>query len=393
MQPTALGAVLSAAAEGEHVRPHEYQGRPDLKLEEFLERNRVDQATWQKAAIEWDLLEALAADHNRNCDRLRDTAELLARVLQRFCGVHSVRWRVKDAEHLLEKIVRKRAEGNTKYADITPTNYFEVVTDLVGLRALHLFKDDCFAINRDLLDVWEPNEAPIAYVRDGDPDDLTARFREHGLEVRKHPAGYRSVHYVVSTRPLNRTVLAEVQVRTIFEEGWSEIDHRVRYPNFSNNALVAYFLTIFNRLAGSADEMGTFVQGLTRELSALEARIHQATREREDALTAMDTTLKELEAKKLQDAEANKRLASLQEEVTKLRQQPSLDDIFHSPLISRSATLSYLDPSTLFDTGALSKIGESLRLSDLKLSTEVAKQAEQLAKFVPQKIDLGKDKK
>lgn len=364
-----------------------------VKLDEFLHRNRVDGPTWTKAAIEWEVLRAIAADHESNSDRLRDAAELLARVLQRFAGVHSVRWRVKSPEHLLEKIVRKRAEGNAKYATVSPENYFEVVTDLVGLRALHLFKDDCFTVHQDLLTVWKPEEPPVAYVREGDPDDLTTRFRGHGLEVRKHPAGYRSVHYVVSTRPLNRTVFAEVQVRTIFEEGWSEIDHRVRYPNFSDNALVNYFLTIFNRLAGSADEMGTFVQGLTAELGALERRVQQATQEREAALTAMDKTLKELDAQKKQDAETNKKLASLQEEVTKLRRQPSLGDIFQSHDLSRTSTLSSLSNSAVFDTASLARIGESLKLPGLNLPNEFVKSADQIAKYASPNIDFGSGKK
>jgi putative GTP pyrophosphokinase len=355
-----------------------------MKLDDFLQHNRVDADTWKKASIDWQMLCAIASDHDTHSDRLRDAAELLARVLQRFSAVHSVRWRVKDTQHLLVKIVRKRAQGSTKYADISPNNYFEIVTDLVGLRALHLFKDDCFVINRALLAVWQPTEPPIAYVREGDPEDLTTRFRDHGLEVRKHPAGYRSVHYVVSTRPLNRTVLAEVQVRTIFEEGWSEIDHRVRYPTFSNNPLVNYFLTIFNRLSGSADEMGTFVQGLTKELGDLEARIHQAAQDREAALTAMDKTLKEFDAQKKQDAATNAKLAALQEEVTKLRRQPSLDDIFASRYRESPGLLNVIDSLKQYDTGLRLPLASSLNLYDPNTSAvRLATIAEQLAKITP----------
>jgi ppGpp synthetase/RelA/SpoT-type nucleotidyltranferase len=365
-----------------------------MNLDAFLQRNRIDTATWAKAAIDWQTLSAIASDHNSHLDSLRDAAELLARVLQRSSAVHSVRWRVKDTEHLLAKIVRKRAEENTKYAAISPDNYYEVVTDLVGLRALHLFKDDCFAINRDLLAVWPPIEPPIAYVREGDPEDLTTRFRDHGLEVHKHPAGYRSVHYVVSTRPLNRTVLAEVQVRTIFEEGWSEVDHRVRYPDFSDNSLVNYFLTIFNRLSGSADEMGTFVQGLTKELGDLEARSHQAAQEREAALTAMDKTLKELDAQKKQDAATSTKLAALQDEITKLRRQPSLDDIFASRHRDSPGLFASLDSLNKSDSGSFVKLGESLKLSTFGTSTDgLSKTIAESVKLSAASIDFGIRKK
>jgi ppGpp synthetase/RelA/SpoT-type nucleotidyltranferase len=296
-------------------------------LDVFLERNRIDRADWTKSAIDWELLQAIAADHESQLDRLRDSAELSARAIQRFPAVHSVRWRVKDTEHLLEKIVRKRSEGQEKYLNIDVGNYFEAVTDLVGLRALHLFKDDCFTIYEDLKKNWTASEA-TAYIREGDPQDLTTRFRDQGLAVKEHPAGYRSVHYVCSTQLLPRKVIAEIQVRTIFEEGWSEIDHRVRYPNFSDNQHVAYFLTIFNRLAGSADEMGTFVQGLTDALEEFDSKLTTANQQKVAALTAMENILGNLEAMKKQDADANKKIATLQQEVEKLKNITSSNDIF-----------------------------------------------------------------
>ena len=162
-----------------------------LKLETFLIKNRITQETWERAAIDWKNLQEIAEDHESQLESLRDSAEFFARVIQRFPGVHSVRWRIKDKEHLLEKIIRKRAERNKKYAEINSINYFYIVTDLIGLRALHLFKDECFAIDQDLRNTWTTTEKPTAYVREGDPEDMTLRFQKRDFEVKKHPAGYR----------------------------------------------------------------------------------------------------------------------------------------------------------------------------------------------------------
>lgn len=289
----------------------------DLAL--FLERNRLDEATWRKSAIEWDVLQDIARDHLGQINRLSDAAELFARVIQRFPGVHSVRWRIKDKDNLLAKIIRKRAEGVEKYLGITPLNYFEIVTDLIGLRALHLFKDECFSLDGYLRNEWIPIENPVAYIRDGDPEDFIDRLRHHGFEVKKHPAGYRSVHYILSSQPLQRKVFAETQVRTIFEEGWSEIDHRVRYPNFSDDQHVSYFLTIFNRLAGSADEMGTFVRGLTEVFAEFKTKVVDANKQKEEAISAMDRALVDLGSMKRQDKDAKNLIDALQKEVAKIR--------------------------------------------------------------------------
>jgi putative GTP pyrophosphokinase len=288
-------------------------------LQTFLYENRIDAKTWQTADIKWEVLQAIAEDHGASKEALQSAAELLARVIQRFASVHSVRWRVKDGDHLLKKIVRKRAEGLEKYRELTPANYFELVTDLVGVRALHLFKNECFAIGHSISRTWTLAEPPLAYIREGDPPTLTEDFKANGWDVKNHPEGYRSVHYVVSTKPLQRTVLAEVQVRTIFEEGWSEIDHRVRYPDFSDDQQVAYFLRIFNGLAGSADEMGAFVQGLVASVSSSAQAISEERRGKAEALGRLEALLADFDKTKKQDAAAQAKIKALQEEVTKLK--------------------------------------------------------------------------
>lgn len=290
-----------------------------LSLEQFLTKNHIDSATWDKANLEWEVLKAIAADHDAQSPHLENSAELFAKVIQKFDWVHSVRWRVKDSEHLLEKIVRKRAEGNPKYSDITLDNYFERVTDLVGVRALHLFKENCFDIDAALKSTWTPIETPLAYIREGDSGGLKARFQEREFEVRNHSAGYRSIHYVIKSTPLRRTIIAEIQVRTIFEEGWSEIDHKVRYPNFSDNELVEYFLEIFNRMAGSADDMGGFVLGLVATLNDLDEKIEASKNEKEATLREMEQALNQLENVRQQDNASQKSIALLKQEVEKLK--------------------------------------------------------------------------
>lgn len=300
--------------------------RAIMNKEDFLNNNMVDSKTWELANIDWSVLSEIASDYNAQLEYLRDTAEFFSRIIQRFSAVHSVRWRVKETSHLLEKIVRKRAANNEKYKDINKDNYFAIVSDLVGIRVLHLFKDEYILIDSGLKKNWEPVETPIAYVREGDSSILTKEFEGLGFDVKLHSVGYRSVHYIFSSQHRRRKVLVEIQVRTIFEEAWSEIDHQVRYPNFSDNPLVSYFLTIFNRLAGSADEMGAFVKNLTSALQEADAKLIDANREKEEAFAAMDTMIADLERGKQQDAETKKKLGALQDEIRRLRAMSSRTD-------------------------------------------------------------------
>ena len=50
--------------------------------------------------------------------------------------IHSIKSRLKDISHLREKLRRKAREANSQ--PITPENLFTRITDLTGVRILHL---------------------------------------------------------------------------------------------------------------------------------------------------------------------------------------------------------------------------------------------------------------
>jgi ppGpp synthetase/RelA/SpoT-type nucleotidyltranferase len=97
--------------------------------------------------------------------------------------------------------------------------YRELITDLIGIRALHLFKDEWRPIHEFITATWDLHEKPIAYYRDGDPEELLNALRKAGCNVTGHQFGYRSIHYIIKSQTDNETQLVELQVRTIFEEG------------------------------------------------------------------------------------------------------------------------------------------------------------------------------
>jgi hypothetical protein len=182
----------------------------------------------------------------------------------------------------------------------------------LGCRVLHLYKKDWEPIHKEILDLFDLSEEPVANVRDGDTSDI---YKEHGCKVKIHKAGYRSVHYLAKIYDKQeRFHLAEIQVRTIFEEGWSEIDHLIRYPYFMDHPLINQFLSIFNRLAGSADEMGTFLDGLVDSLKKHNEMVDSLSKEREESAKKIDDLMK---ASKMKDDEKQ----AMQKEIDKLKKQ------------------------------------------------------------------------
>lgn len=295
----------------------------EMSIAEFLRQSGISEEDWQAARCEWTDLQEIAADFECNRGALTDSAEFFAKTIQRFDGVHSVRWRVKDVSHLLAKIVRKRVQKAEKYKGISVSNYFEIVTDLVGIRALHLFKDDCFAIDGELRARWTTREVPIAYTRGGDDAAFVAHLNDQGFDVKVHSDGYRSLHYVLESKPMQRVICAEVQVRTLFEEGWSEIDHTVRYPNFSDNEMVGVSLRLLNRLAGSADEMGGYVRNLANYVGTVKAEIVRAGAENDRMMAEMEATLAKLASLETKDNDKTKLISQLKDEIQTYKKETS----------------------------------------------------------------------
>lgn len=144
--------------------------------------------------------------------------------------VHSVKSRMKDPEHLKDKIQRKLKSGKI----IDENNLFTVVNDLIGVRVLYLYQDQFQLIHNELLKKvdetkdWMFVEAPKAYTWDPETREYFEKLNIH-TEVRD--TYYTSVHYVIKPNNELSNITCEIQVRTLFEEIWGEIDHTINYPH------------------------------------------------------------------------------------------------------------------------------------------------------------------
>jgi ppGpp synthetase/RelA/SpoT-type nucleotidyltranferase len=148
--------------------------------------------------------------------------------------VHSLRWRVKDPSHLKDKLLRKlkKAKEGTKKFDVTKSNLYEKINDLAGLRILHLHASQIVDIDRELKDLfreyhYEIVEGPTARTWD---DEYRKFYTEVGVKTVDSPKMYTSVHYVVAPNSETK-ITCEIQVRTLAEELWGEVDHSMNYPH------------------------------------------------------------------------------------------------------------------------------------------------------------------
>lgn len=166
--------------------------------------------------------------------------------------VHSVKSRLKDLQHLREKIQRKSAIEDP----ITPDNIFDRVTDIAGVRVLHLYQAQFSQIHRTItqkLDSqdWILYENPKAYTWDPESQDF---FADQDLNVEVKESLYTSIHYVIKPRE-NTPVSCEIQVRTLFEEIWGEIDHLINYPEPTDSVACREQIGVLARLVGAGSRL------------------------------------------------------------------------------------------------------------------------------------------
>lgn len=200
-------------------------------------------------------LSAIELQHEHSRDAYRRLAQEIRRLLDEDPdfprrGLALARSRYKRFPRLAEKLGDLEASG----VEIDGNNYADYVVDLLGIRYITLRPGDrhdvCEFIRAALADgrlIKVRDRVVVSFGQlpfDADYDNETT-------ELVAHEGGYTSVHFVVelpaevAERRGLTGLRAEIQVRTLLEEAWSEVDHRYRYeveraggrlPDYLSNA-------------------------------------------------------------------------------------------------------------------------------------------------------------
>ncbi|MCD6581579.1 MAG: tetratricopeptide repeat protein [Desulfuromusa sp.] len=124
----------------------------------------------------------------------------------------TIKYRVKRFENYCEKLVRlSKLQGNDMLQ----------VTDLLGIRIVCPFLEDLEIIEKLIAQKFEILE-------------MERKAEQHSFQE----FGYDSVHLLIRTEPLNCPAqlphscdVCEVQLRTILQEAWAEVEHELVYKS------------------------------------------------------------------------------------------------------------------------------------------------------------------
>ncbi len=202
-------------------------------LKEFLERYKA----YSKEVLEPSYREINA------CLRTMESLEfwsqyMTGRGIATPSPIRQILSRVKHADKVVEKIFRKPELFPGKLCLDSLVN----MHDTIGVRIIVYFSSQLSLIDKELrnseffeLDEQTPPEAFF------DPEKLFRLGLSH-IPNKQKESGYTSIHYMVrlknSNIPKHKRPVFEIQVRTLAQELWSELEHVLSYkpetrPHFS----------------------------------------------------------------------------------------------------------------------------------------------------------------
>jgi ppGpp synthetase/RelA/SpoT-type nucleotidyltranferase len=180
-----------------------------------------------------------------------------------FGKIHKIEFRAKEVESFRKKCKTTSLDGSPKY--IAP---IQNITDLAGVRVILFFPDDIVKI----CDFIEEN-FNVTEKRDVGED----RFATSGS------FGYNSIHYLINLKDdwlklphynIYKNMTCEIQVRTILQHAWAEMEHDIQYK--SQQSLPLGIRRKFTALAGMLEIADREFQSIQREDGRLRSAIRKS---------------------------------------------------------------------------------------------------------------------
>jgi len=227
-------------------------------MSEQIQTVTFDFAEHQRSAV---------AEYLKNQQFYKDLAGVVARIIEeclvkRGVKIHSVQYRAKDPTSFGKKAAIPSETDSTKPQYPSP---LDQIADLAGVRVITHFPGTLADIDSLLKEEFE----------------ITERSDKSLELIEEDRFGYQSIHYLVRIKATRAglaeyerfaAAIAEVQVRTILQHAWAEIEHDIQYK--SATAIPSEIHRRFMALAGMleiADREFQAIQDADRQLRA-EAR-------------------------------------------------------------------------------------------------------------------------
>lgn len=160
--------------------------------------------------------------------------------LKKYNPIEHIKTRIKDSD----SIIKKLSDDNL---DFTLENIEKYINDIVGVRIVCAFKEDIY----ELIDIIRKSKTIHI-------------IKEKNFLDNPKVSGYRSYHLIVEV-PVElingeELVKAEIQIRTMAQDLWASLDHKLRYKNeYCSDDIRKKLFSISEELNNIDDEMNNLL--------------------------------------------------------------------------------------------------------------------------------------
>ena len=187
--------------------------------------------------------------------------------------ISKIEGRVKDKEECLAKFTRKyRVDLETRNQSYSIVDH---ITDLIGLRIVCLYEDEIYKIQ----DALSSNFEIIA---------VTNKISE--IETTEASFGYKGLHVDIRLKEDRlkfteysryRGFIFEIQLRTVVQDSWSVLDHKIKYKKSIPISLKRRINTLAALFELADREFGAIRDSTEAEIKEAESSLNEINKETE----------------------------------------------------------------------------------------------------------------
>jgi len=192
-------------------------------------------------------------------------------------SIHTILYRIKDKTRLIEKIEQENSTSAKDVKPITHKNFQDRIGDIIGIRVICLRLSDILKVEaylqllveEKIFQLMREPDHKRSFVLPIDPGEAAPQ------NINLQYSGYSSIHYQVKLGENSgvseefKTIQVELQLRTILEEAWGEIDHKYRYAySRVGDAIPEHIHSGFYNLSAYLQAAAMQAEQLCREVEA-----------------------------------------------------------------------------------------------------------------------------
>lgn len=203
-----------------------------------------------------DYREKLRADIDGQLRNLEDS--LIIGRDQQQVPIYLTKWRVKSTDSIYLKTKRKSNKSLDEFTDIGGLRILCMFEQSLGpvhnflIKTLH---DKSFKLREFNVFNWHDNSFTEAL-----KTEVDKFYQEYESELEGRQGKYKSIHYVVSRQIGDNNCQIEIQLRTLIQDVWAELEHALVYKQPSVHPHVKRSFDLLARDLETSDLLITYLK-------------------------------------------------------------------------------------------------------------------------------------